>query len=197
MTNSISVGLYDSLNIFSIGGLILFLITKKIPTNENIFFFVIGAFLIGLIYHQLLESTLGKILRNCRYIQERSYAKVSQMNGCEPMPHNTKRSYIEAYYIVAQNNCLMNITILEAHIAFIRNIWIILFFYMTAICSSCFSLKMTDYSISQCNISVGITFLIVALPFVWYKLQSKVSYLVWEGAYFISKIQKDEKNNSN
>lgn len=66
MTNSISVGFYDSLNIFSIGDLILFLITKKIHTNENIFFFVIGAFLIGLIYHQLLESTLGKILRNCR-----------------------------------------------------------------------------------------------------------------------------------
>lgn len=196
MTNSISVGFYDSLNILSIGGLILFLTTQKIPTNENIFFFVIGAFLIGLIYHQLMECSIVKFIRNCPLIRKSTFQAVEKILNERPMPDSGEKSYLYAYYLVAKNNCLMNIPVLEAHIAFIRNMWIVLLFYLVALCSSCPLVDRLKAVCIPCDIAIGITVLLIILPFVWYKLQSKVSYLVWEGAYFIKCIKENEKNNS-
>lgn len=194
MTNSISVGFYDSLNILSIGGLILFLITPKIPTNENIFFFVIGAFLIGIIYHQLMECSIAKFIRNCPLIRKSAFQAVEKVLNEHPMPDSSEKSYLYAYYLVAKNNCLMNIPVLEAHIAFIWNIWIVLLFYLVALCSSCPLVDGLRVICASCDIAIVITVLLITLPFVWYKLQSKVSYLVWEGAYFVQKeITRDSR----
>lgn len=197
MTNSISVGFYDSLNILSIGGLILFLTTQKISTNENIFFFVTGAFLIGLIYHQLMECSIVKFIRNCPLIRKSTFQAVEKILNERPMPDSSEKNYLYAYYLVVQNNCLMNIPVLEAHIAFIRNIWIILLFYLVALCSSCTLVDRLRGICTSCDIAMVITVLLITLPFVWYKLQSKVSYLVWEGTYFIKYIKEEKENEKN
>ena len=86
----------------------------------------------------------------------------------------------------------MNISILEAHIAFVRNIWLVLLFYLIALCTCPLTAEIFSMLAKPCYVAIGITALLVLLPFIWYKLQTKVSYLVWEGAYFINHIMKNE-----
>ena len=112
------------------------------------------------------------------------------------MPDSCEKSYLYAYYLVTKNNCLMNIPVLEAHIAFIRNIWIILlfYFYLVALCSSCALVDRLRGICASCDIAIINTMLLITQPFVWYKLQSKASYLVWKGAYFVQKeITKESR----
>lgn len=194
---SSQVSFYDFLNILVTGFLWLNLFYNPVGNEVNWIYISVISFLIGLVYHQLMECSIGKFIRNYSKIRKSAYDAVGKVINEGPMPDSSEKSYLYAYYLVAKNNCLMNIPVLEAHIAFIRNIWIILLFYLVALCSSCALVDRLRAFCVPCDIAIGITVLLIILPFVWYKLQSKVSYLVWEGAYFISKIQKDEKNNSN
>ncbi len=41
----------------------------------------------------------------------------------------------------------------------------------------------------SCNIAVIMTILWLILPFIWYVLQLRICKLVWEGGYFINKLQ--------
>lgn len=194
---SSQVSFYDFLNILVTGFLWLNLFYNPVGNEVNWIYISVISFLIGLVYHQLMECSIGKFIRNYSKIRKSAYDAVGKVINEGPMPDSSEKSYLYAYYLMAKNNCLMNIPVLEAHIAFIRNIWIILLFYLVALCSSCTLVDRLRAFCVPCDIAIGITVLLIILPFVWYKLQSKVSYLVWEGAYFISKIQKDEKNNSN
>lgn len=197
---SSKISFYDFLNILVTGFLLLNLfcdITKS--KNFDWIYLSISSFLVGLIYHQLLmECIIGKFIRNCKCIRLRTYAEVRNTVGFPPMPNNGKSAYLRAYYLVAKNNCLMNIPILEAHIAFVRNIWPILLLYLIALCVQCSPVKMLNELLGSCSVAIGIFIFLFVLPIVWYKLQSKVSYLVWEGAYFLQSINQEshEKNNS-
>lgn len=193
---SSKLSFYDFLNILVTGFLWLSLFYEPVGNGISWIYISVISFLIGLVYHQLMECTIGIIIRNCTRIRRSTYEAVEKvLNEC-PMPDSSEKSYLYAYYLVAKNNCLMNIPVLEAHIAFIRNMWIVLLFYLVALCSSCPLVDRLKAVCIPCDIAIGITVLLIILPFVWYKLQSKVSYLVWEGAYFIKCIKENEKNNS-
>lgn len=175
---SSKLSFYDFLNILVTGFLWLSLFYEPVGNGISWIYISVISFLIGLVYHQLMECTIGIIIRNCTRIRRSTYEAVEKvLNEC-PMPDSGEKSYLYAYYLVAKNNCLMNIPVLEAHIAFIRNMWIVLLFYLVALCSSCPLVDRLKAVCIPCDIAIGITVLLIILPFVWYKLQSKVSYLV-------------------
>ena len=197
---SSKISFYDFLNILVTGFLLLNLCCKiTIGKDFDWIYISISSFLVGLVYHQFMECTIGKLIRNCECIRLRTHAKVKQKAGNLLMPDNDEQAYLKAYYLVAKNNCLMNIPILEAHIAFVRNIWLILLLYLIALYVQCPSVKVLNELLGSCRVAIGISIFLFMLPVVWYKLQSKVSYLVWEGAYFLQSInqESDEKNNLN
>lgn len=139
---------------------------------------------------------MGNLSCNYSKIRKSAYDAAGKVINEGPMPDNSEKSYLYAYYLVVKNNCLMNIPVWRLILPY-SEYMVILLFYLVALCSSCALVDRLRAFCVPCDIAIGITVLLIILPFVWYKLQSKVSYLVWEGAYFISKIQKDEKNNSN
>lgn len=191
---SSKLSFYDFLNILVTGFLWLSLFYEPVGNGISWIYISAISFLIGLVYHQLMECSIGKIIRNCSKIRKNAYDAVERVINEHPMPDSSEKSYLYAYYLVAKNNCLMNIPVLEAHIAFIRNIWIVLLFYLVALCSSCPLVDGLRVICASCDIVIVITVLLITLPFVWYKLQSKVSYLVWEGAYFVQKeITRDSR----
>lgn len=193
---SSKISFYDFLNILVTGFLWLNLFYDPVGNEVNWIYISVISFLIGLVYHQLMEYSIGKFIRNCSKIRKSAYDAVEKVINERPMPDSSEKSYLYAYYLVAKNNCLMNIPVLEAHITFIRNIWIILLFYLVVLCSYCpFVDRLRDVCAS-CAIAIVIAALLIILPFVWYKLQAKVSYLVWEGAYFLRTNKQDnEKDN--
>ncbi len=191
---SSKLSFYDFLNILVTGFLWLNLFYEPIGNGVSWVYTSVISFLIGIIYHQLMECSIAKFIRNCPLIRKSAFQAVEKVLNEHPMPDSSEKSYLYAYYLVAKNNCLMNIPVLEAHIAFIRNIWIVLLFYLVALCSSCPLVDRLRGICASCDIVIVITVLLITLPFVWYKLQSKVSYLVWEGVYFIQKeITKESR----
>ena len=191
---SSKLSFYDFLNILVTGFLWLNLFYEPIGNGVSWVYTSVISFLIGIIYHQLMECSIAKFIRNCPLIRKSAFQAVEKVLNEHPMPDSSEKSYLYAYYLVAKNNCLMNIPVLEAHIAFIRNIWIVLLFYLVALCSSCPLVDRLRGICASCDIVIVITVLLITLPFVWYKLQSKVSYLVWEGVYFIQKeITRDSR----
>ena len=122
---SSQVSFYDFLNILVTGFLWLNLFYNPVGNEVNWIYISVISFLIGLVYHQLMECSIGKFIRNYSKIRKSAYEAVGKVINEGPMPDNSEKSYLYAYYLVAKNNCLMNIPVLEAHIAFIRNIWII------------------------------------------------------------------------
>lgn len=194
---SSKLSFYDFLNILVTGFLWLNLFYEPVGNGISWIYISAISFLIGLVYHQLMECSIGKIIRNCSKIRKNAYDAVERVINERPMPDSSEKNYLYAYYLVVQNNCLMNIPVLEAHIAFIRNIWIVLLFYLVTLCSSCPLVDRLRGICASCDIVIVITVLLITLPFVWYKLQSKVSYLVWEGAYFIKYIKEEKENEKN
>ena len=191
---SSKLSFYDFLNILVTGFLWLNLFYEPIGNGVSWVYTSVISFLIGIIYHQLMECSIAKFIRNCPLIRKSAFQAVEKVLNEHPMPDSSEKCYLYAYYLVAKNNCLMNIPVLEAHIAFIRNIWIVLLFYLVALCSSCPLVDRLRGICASCDIVIVITVLLITLPFVWYKLQSKVSYLVWEGVYFIQKeITKESR----
>lgn len=192
---SFKVSVFDFLNLLIMGFLLLDLFfgigSAKDP---NWIYISVFSFLFGLVYHQIMEETIGKFLRNNAKIVYAAYDKLKNRLHISEMFEKSEESYLKAYYLIAKNNCLMNIPILEAQITFVRNIWVILIFYLVKTCTYC---EVINSAITSCAAAITITVLLLSLPFVWYRLQSKVSYLVWESAYFINLInQKDEKAGS-
>lgn len=176
---------YDFLNILVTGFLWLNLFYDPVGNEVNWIYISVISFLIGLVYHQLMECSIGKFIRNCSKIRKSAYDAAGKVINEHPMSDSSEKSYLYAYYLVAKNNCLMNIPVLEAHIAFIRNIWLILLFYLVALRSYSPLVDRLRVVCATSDIAIVITVLLIILPFVWYKLQTKVSYLVWEGAYFL------------
>lgn len=162
---SSKLSFYDFLNILVTGFLWLNLFYEPIGNGVSWVYTSVISFLIGLICHQLVECFIGKFIRNCSVIRKSAYDAVGKVINEHPMPDSKEKSFLYAYYLVAKNNCLMNIPVLEAHIAFIRNIWIVLLFYLVALCSSCPLVDRLRGICASCDIVIVITVLLITLPF--------------------------------
>lgn len=192
MNNFSKLSLYDFLTMLIPGFVILWFLdffgldAKNIVNN---IFIGILSYLTGLCYHKLVEwiCDITHIKRN-ECMQKKAwnefYKKIGEKESRKiPFPKNIDKYYVAAYYKIAKNGCLMNIPILEAQEAFLRNIFLLI---LVTICK-----------IACCNITyypcclVIFLFILLALSIVtWYCIQTKIYYLVWEGDYYL--MQGDE-----
>ena len=125
MNASTTIGLYDFLNMVVMGFLLLFPVVT-FPTDAVFLIWLIPCFIVGLIYHKLMENTLGICMRNKDCMILKAYESV---NGKENEKDSSKENYYIAYYFLMEKRLLGNIPILEAQAAFLRNILPILFVY--------------------------------------------------------------------
>lgn len=178
---------YDSLNKLTVGTLLLLLVGGMIgeKAETNILFFVL-AFGIGIFYQTIIKG-LTPFLTNNLHMIKKAHENVILKNN-----YITKDDYLKAYYNVVKNGFLMNIPTLEAHENFLRNLWLICLMYLIAIladCCQCFIGEIICQS--KCAIAMFLLFLIVFIPFVWYRIQMKIFELVWEGDYYANKLKNE------
>ncbi len=186
---------YDFLTMLVTGFLWLFLFIGKVCLKDALSasFFLIASYLVGLIYHEIMEC-LFKCLRNHDKFIKKGFEKVKKEVGEGPASESSKKEYLSAYYLLAKNNCLMNIPVLEAHVAFIRDMWLILFSYIVATCCSCptmLSVAERTFGTSYNGaFAIIMVFLLIISLRVWCKKQEKISYLIWEGSYYLRKKEE-------
>ena len=125
MNASTTIGLYDFLNMVVMGFLLLFPVVT-FPTDAVFLIWLIPCFIVGLIYHKLMENTLGVCMRNKKCMISNAYESV---NGKENKEKSSKENYYKAYYFLIKKGLLGNIPILEAQAAFMRNLLQILIIY--------------------------------------------------------------------
>ena len=139
-----SLTFYDFINNVIIGFLLIIacLPMDNISMNISWEFVIIPSYIIGLIYTKLNEFTLGCLLRNDPIIMEECYNKIHE----EYKKRNiTGNIYYGTYYKGWKRYCERNLEILEAQLAFIRNIWPILVVYSIGIITTCnINLSLTN-----------------------------------------------------
>ena len=91
---------------------------------------IIPSYIIGLIYTKINEFTIGSLLRNYPILIEECYNKIHEEYNKR---NKTEDIYYGTYYKGWKNYCERNVEILEAQLAFIRNIWPILVVYFIGI----------------------------------------------------------------
>lgn len=127
-----SLTFYDFINNVIIGFLLIIacLPMDNISINIPWEIVIIPSYIIGLIYTKINEFTLGCLLRNDPIIMEECYNKIHEEYNKRNI---TGDIYYGTYYKGWKKYCERNIEILEAQLAFIRNIWPILVVYFIGI----------------------------------------------------------------
>lgn len=189
--------LYDFFCILISGYLILypFMDNKLCDYSKSLPFFIL-AYLVGLVYHKIIEF-LYSPLRNCQYmISKGKYRAVrSFVNHCKTSISNQDVDYYEAYYYLMRKDCLYVIPVLEAQVALIKTVFPILILYTIYLSANCSIINMEDDLRLFIVITLGI--LIVTLPCVWYIIQVNVYRFVFEGYFFIlNSIKKENEKNT-
>ena len=111
---------YDLINNIFIGFLLWGLCDLTYPIEPNMTIFI-PLYILGLIYCKLCERTLGQILRELPFLLKKVKGKDSKKNEV--------KEYYEAYYKFIPEYCKKNLPILEAQLAFIRNLYPIVFIH--------------------------------------------------------------------
>ncbi len=174
MNTSITIGLYDFLNMVVMGFLILHPVVN-FPTDAVSLSWFVPCYIVGLIYHKLMENTFGVCLRNKDGMISQAYKSVNKIKD----DNFSSKNYYKAYYFLMEKRLLGYIPILEAQAAFLRNLLLVPIYY-------CFFAD--SFSIIQEKwifILVSILFTILIIPFLWYKTQMKIHELVWEGKKYL------------
>lgn len=198
MELSSKLSLYDTLAILTTGFMILLLL---IPYIENISFingilFFIASYIIGLIYNKLIEDITNPCLRNNKGSIKKAYEKIKMgVKNKDILKYSDSEHYYGAYYLLAEKNLLMNIPVLEAQTAFLRNIFFLLIIYLVAILTgdSAINNRLQSLSIDKYGMSIGLIITIMLLLYLWSKIQMKIYELIWEGYYFCEMNRIAEK----
>ena len=186
---SSKITLYDFLCMLVCGYLILCILTGmgELP-NNNVLLYILS-YLVGMVYHKAIYPLLG----NMQCMVMRSWNKVNKDIDGE-LPQGSMNDYYKGYYYLMEKNCLNNIPVLEAQVAFCKDVFFLLLLIIVEILSGCCHVNFFG---NACLLNVLLVVLCVALPFVWYVTQMKIHYLVWEGAYYLKKLEKEKNEKSN
>jgi membrane protein len=127
-----SLTFYDFINNVIIGFLLIIacLPMDNISINIPWEIVIIPSYIIGLIYTKINEFTIGSLLRNYPILIEECYNKIHEEYNKR---NKTEDIYYGTYYKGWKKYCERNVEILEAQLAFIRNIWPILVVYFIGI----------------------------------------------------------------
>lgn len=127
-----SLTFYDFINNVIIGFLLIIACLPMDNMSINIPWeiVIIPSYIIGLIYTKINEFTIGSLLRNYSILIEECYNKIHEEYNKR---NKTEDIYYGTYYKGWKKYCERNVEILEAQLAFIRNIWPILVVYFIGI----------------------------------------------------------------
>lgn len=184
-----NLSIYDTLTMMVSGYLWLLLVTGIQTILSNNILFFIACYIVGLVYHRIIDQ-LPDCLRNNKRILKNSHNEIEKESHKNLDLSATKNNYYKAYYCLMQKNCLGNIPILEAQVAFIRNVTPILAVYLVALCSGCKELCNTIRATfgNLCTVCIALFLIIIVLIFIRYATQFKICKLVWEGTMYINKV---------
>lgn len=99
--------------------------------------------------------------------------------------------YDRVYTLLMIKNMLGTLPKQEAHVNFLRNIWLIIIFFLVKNIMS--PLINDEYYYSILNLSLlGLTLII---PVLWYLIQLSVYKTVWDNTYWTDYVEKTLKNN--
>ena len=192
MNISSKITLYDFLCMLVCGYLILYILRKycNLPYDNDVLFYVLS-YIVGMVYHKMIYFVLGN--KECMVMYSRD--KVEKKVENELLQPRTMISYYQNYYYLMQKNCLNNIPVLEAQAAFSKDVFFLPFLLvLIKIVCICFGYEIT---ICICSFPILVNIIWLSMPFVWYVTQMKIHYLVWEGAYYLKKIEKEQNEKSN
>jgi hypothetical protein len=183
------VGCYLSLN------------CEMVNNGWFIVFVLIFSYLIGLLWNKFMELFFCKF-RNCNFFIKQQYNKFAldykkesgkEINGIDK---NFKHEYYKAYYFLMEKNCLNSIPVLEAQVALVRNLIVLILFYII-IFIHCDNV-IYHYVKSQLHNTFGLAILLliifIGMICLLFKIQDKIYYLIWEGYEYI-KCNEDHFNN--
>lgn len=136
-----SLTFYDFINNVIIGFLLIIacLPMDNISINIPWKIVIIPSYIIGLTYSKANEMSLGEILRNQSTLISKSNLEIKKSYILRHLIQDADKSkkyegkYYKAYYKGWKKYCERNLEILEAQLAFIRNIWPILVVYFIGI----------------------------------------------------------------
>ncbi|MDE5612165.1 MAG: hypothetical protein K2I90_09135 [Odoribacter sp.] len=180
------VTMYDFLTMVVSGFLILLLFTPMKGLSEESILFFVACYVVGMVYHKIVEKSLSCV-RNCKCFLKKSYARMDEKFKIKEKMPFSEEEYLRGYYILMEKQCLNSIPVLEAQEAFVRNIIPILVRYIPVLgcCDSVLGKTILRAFGEECCFGGILMVLVFGLLFTWYSLRMKISYLVWEGYYFL------------
>lgn len=213
---STSIGFYDFLNYLTIGAILSFIFVPWVPKSaEALALWAIPCFVAGLIFHKIVENTIGKCTRNNKELIEDAYNdKIPYCDFNIDKPCDMTKEYYRAYYCLLSNKDLGNIPRLEAISSFFQDLFCVIILYVSTtlvywlykcICTNVKSFIKADWSIFgnlknnlvmlpleyALPILILSVVLLLLLPILRYFTEKKIYGLVWEGYIFMHLNQKD------
>lgn len=131
MNISTSIGIYDFLNYLVIGAILSFIFIPWIPQNAaTLVLWAIPCFIVGLIFHKVIESLIGKYTRNNKELILSTFRKEAQYCDKKINESNSiEKEYYRAYYSLLEKNLLGKIPELEAISSFFQDLFFIVLIY--------------------------------------------------------------------
>lgn len=151
----------------------------------------------GLIYNGVVEWLFSSLnLRN----RENWIRKARKQFEKEKAQGNA--GYYEAYYFCFERSALACIPVLEAQVAFIRNMILLLVLYgiclIAAVKCVCERVSfLWEGELCTCKILIILILIIVALCLLFYNRQMKIHRLIWEGEFYLRQIERRKIERTN
>ena len=195
----IKLSLYDFLSIFIPGLLLTALFVPIYDVGigyfSGILLFAIS-YIFGLFYHKAIEH-LCKPISNTKCLINKAKEKFindhKNRNGKDIEKDNI--DYYAAYYKLIKHNALGSIPTLEAQFAFLRNMFLVVVAYAIAFSKCGLFSNLFDVE-TTCKLQILLILFIPACLLIAYFIQKKIHYLVWEGAYYINLLYKNQMSNT-
>ena len=194
----IKLTFYDFLSIF-IPGLLLTALFVPIYDVEfgcfsGILLFAIS-YIFGLIYHKIIEYICKPISNHkCLILKarEKFVGDFKNRNGKDIEKADLDTDYYAAYYKLIKHNALGSIPTLEAQFAFLRNMTLVIVAYAIAFSDCGLFSDLFHEDIITCGLQILLILFIPACLVIAYLIQKKIYHLVWEGAYYIDSMTKEQ-----
>lgn len=194
-----SLTMYDALTMLVSGFLwcSLLLAGEQEYSYQSVMFWLI-CYTVGLVYHRFLDfvSENCKCLRNNPEWIKKAHDKVQEENSGNLGTDSSKQAYYAAYYHLVKNHSLGNIPVLEAQVAFIRDIVPVLIVYVIGAFGFEFGIwkELEHSSFTRYEIAAFLLFVILLLIVTRFVSQNKIYELVWEGSCFINDQEGNKEN---
>ena len=154
--------------------------------NDNWPWVIILSYLIGLIYHRIIECFMhasGMRRNECmlKKTRKKIWEKWEKENKVEDKSSNIQKMYDITYTKLAKHNCLFSIPVIEAQEVFLRNSILLILGSMIKLC----------YEKVDCLYIVLLLVLFLLAIIFWIQSLHKIYMLVWDSEMCLDKINEE------